>query len=766
MRCTSPRTALTGSKRPPEGCLGALEAGACASVDAYQRATKRVTSSLRHGDYSSADARRARACARRAGRSPHPPCSAWQAADALSAPLRVCGGRKGCCKSVSRANLCFPRFGALRCVAPHERPPAAAVPAQRRAYTAGMPYRPDTGAYARRGGARDGTERQVATFADAPPVGYAARHRERPRAASAPQMRRQRPRGASEAMEASEAPLSRGPALTAAICKVLHRHAHWEGALPDLWARREAPRATVGDFDGEQGRDEARAGPSRGEGQEQAVLPAWWAAGVGQAVDVAEAEAPRRGSGVPWPHACSSRSRHTPARAGASAADLALVEQSHQRQPRPAGTSRAGHQLGGGAGGRQGPRPCVRARVGDGEREVVRGRERSLDSARCKDNHSTEQTVSINVSHVSSEEPSSAPSPRARWRPGDVQRRASATVAHHEGHVGRPRAVSADARLAGRRGASAAPSRRAANGRPASTAAPRAHHGFGTRASASLQGAGDAEMPAEESVESSWESEDSSEASCASESAFLRAMRRGWPLMDDREGDSRGNSVQEAVRRHRQRGTRQRVLVRSKSPRRARRLLGGSPVVLLSHVASHLPAETLGRGGKACLGGRWITKLDWQAIDQSEHVLWLATAHTVYLSHNSLRSLEGVTVFASAEAITLAHNCLGDLDHALRCLQHCPALRSLTLTGNPCLGEGGPAVAARVAAALPALEMLDGRRLPRANAARREMLRHARCKRPPTPPRRRHRAVGLTRCGRAAVSQPRFCVVDIENQMH
>ena len=74
-------TALTGSKRPPEGCLGALEAGACASVDAYQRSSdqtcdKQPGAGLRHGDYSSADARRARARALGAQGEVHTPRAA------------------------------------------------------------------------------------------------------------------------------------------------------------------------------------------------------------------------------------------------------------------------------------------------------------------------------------------------------------------------------------------------------------------------------------------------------------------------------------------------------------------------------------------------------------------------------------------------------------------------------------------------------------------------------------------------------------------
>merc|ERR1711871_1629420 len=57
-------------------------------------------------------------------------------------------------------------------------------------------------------------------------------------------------------------------------------------------------------------------------------------------------------------------------------------------------------------------------------------------------------------------------------------------------------------------------------------------------------------------------------------------------------------------------------------------------------------------------------------------------AHTVFLSHNCLRSLHGLSQLARVHTLSLADNLIEDVDE-LRELRMLTQLRALTLSGNP-----------------------------------------------------------------------------------
>ncbi len=55
----------------------------------------------------------------------------------------------------------------------------------------------------------------------------------------------------------------------------------------------------------------------------------------------------------------------------------------------------------------------------------------------------------------------------------------------------------------------------------------------------------------------------------------------------------------------------------------------------------------------------------------------------VYLSKNSLRSLQGIQQFRRARSVSLSDNLLGRWEDLLPLVEGCPELESLGLEGNP-----------------------------------------------------------------------------------
>lgn len=81
-------------------------------------------------------------------------------------------------------------------------------------------------------------------------------------------------------------------------------------------------------------------------------------------------------------------------------------------------------------------------------------------------------------------------------------------------------------------------------------------------------------------------------------------------------------------------------------------------------------------------------------------------AEVVYLSNNSISSLEGVAQFRDVRTLSLANNLVGEPEQLAVLASACPSLTTLSLEGNPIASH--PRYRALVLQHLPWLRVLDG----------------------------------------------------------
>ena len=78
----------------------------------------------------------------------------------------------------------------------------------------------------------------------------------------------------------------------------------------------------------------------------------------------------------------------------------------------------------------------------------------------------------------------------------------------------------------------------------------------------------------------------------------------------------------------------------------------------------------------------------------------------LYMSNNSISSLEGLSQFPQLESLSLANNLIADIRQLDVLASACPALETLMLEGNPV--ASGPSYRSQVAVRMPGLRALDG----------------------------------------------------------
>lgn len=167
----------------------------------------------------------------------------------------------------------------------------------------------------------------------------------------------------------------------------------------------------------------------------------------------------------------------------------------------------------------------------------------------------------------------------------------------------------------------------------------------------------------------------------------------GGPVTDTAQRDRRRRGDR-AITTRGPRGTRGGQPTRSRS---GRATASGLPEFPLSRALARMPQ--LFAPDKINVVSKYVDRVD--ALPSKYR-----DASVLFLSHNSISSLAGLSQFRSATMLSLAHNKLADMREVER-LRGLANLRGLNLEGNPL--TAAPHYRLRVVRMLPSLETLDGK---------------------------------------------------------